>query len=50
MALGRDVAGGAGGGDIRGVRLVGGCEHAVGVCDDGDKAGEGERFMGHQFS
>ena len=23
----------------RGVQLAGGCKHAVGVCDDGDKAG-----------
>jgi hypothetical protein len=29
----------AGGGDIRGVQLAGHCKHAVGVCDDGDKAG-----------
>jgi hypothetical protein len=28
-----------GGGDIRGVQLAGCCKHAVGVCDDGDKAG-----------
>ena len=28
-----------GGGDIRGVQLAGCCKHAVGVRDDGDKAG-----------
>ena len=33
------VDGAAGGDDIRGVQLVGGCKHTVGVCDDGDKAG-----------
>jgi hypothetical protein len=33
------AAGAAGGGDIRGVQLVGYCKHAVGVCDDGGKAG-----------
>jgi hypothetical protein len=27
------------GGDIRGFQLVGGCKHAVGVCDNGDKTG-----------
>jgi hypothetical protein len=31
-------AGAAGGGDIRGVQLAGCCKHAVGVCDDGEKA------------
>ena len=25
--------------DIRGVHLASCCKHAVGVCDDGDKAG-----------
>ena len=30
---------GAGGGDIRGVHLAGCCQHAVGVCDDIEKAG-----------
>ena len=34
-----DLAGAAGGGDIRGVQLAGHCKYAVGVCDDGDKAG-----------
>ena len=35
-----DGAGGVtGGGDIRGVQLAECCKHAVGVCDDGDKAG-----------
>ncbi len=29
------AAGGAGGGDIRGVQLAECCKHAVGVCDDG---------------
>ena len=33
------TAGAAGGVDIRGVHLAGCCKHAVGVCDDGDKAG-----------
>ena len=33
------TAGVAGGGDIRGVQLAECCKHAVGVCDDGDKAG-----------
>jgi hypothetical protein len=32
-------AGAAGGGDFRRVQLAGHCKHAVGVCDDGDKAG-----------
>jgi hypothetical protein len=31
-------AGAAGRGDIRGVQLAGCGKHAVGVCDDGDKA------------
>jgi hypothetical protein len=29
----------AAGADIRGLQLAGGCEHAVGVCDNGEKAG-----------
>ena len=33
------TAGGAGGGDISGVQLAASCKYAVGVCDDGDKAG-----------
>ena len=38
-----DGAGGVtGGGDIRGVQLAECCKHAVGVCDDGDKAGEAD--------
>ncbi len=37
-----DRAGAAGGGDIRKVQLAGHCKHAVGVYDDGDKAGIGE--------
>ena len=32
-------AGAESGGDTRGVQLAGACKHAVGVCDDGDKAG-----------
>ena len=31
-------AGAAGGGDIRGVQLAECCKHAVGVCNNGDKA------------
>jgi hypothetical protein len=38
-SVGAEAAGGAGGDDIRGVQLAGYCKHAVGVCDDGDKAG-----------
>jgi hypothetical protein len=33
------AAGETGGGDMRGVQLAECCKHAVGVCDDGDKAG-----------
>jgi hypothetical protein len=35
-------AGAAGGGDIRGVQLAECCKHAVGVRDDGHKAGEAD--------
>ena len=39
---GDEAAGGASGGDISGVQLGGGCKHDVGVCNNGDKAGEAD--------
>ena len=39
------AAGGAVGGDIRGVQLAGCCKHAVGVCNNGQRAGGADDFI-----
>jgi hypothetical protein len=39
---GEEAAGGASGGNISGVQLAGGRNHDVGICNNGDKAGEAD--------